>query len=189
MSNAVGYKLFRKKDGRLYPLFVNSDKEVPVGEWIDAENGEMDENGQVRSRLGGLAFRPGWHINSVVPYVDHIYTKHDGKKYMKDGTVWCKVLYSTDISYQEEAHKNGISPSTGKTRPMYAYIKRIPVNGYYEYRTKPDMVFPWVIAGKMYVVGELSMDEVVRLCDEYGLIPLMPYNGNAERKKKNGSRS
>ena len=173
--DAVGYKLFRKKDGRLYPLFVNSNKEVPLGVWVNAENGERHERGQVKSRLGGLAFRPGWHINSVVPYVDHIYTTHNGVRYMKDNTVWCEVLYHTDISYQEEAHNNGVNASTNHFAPMNAYIKKIPVDGYYEYRTKPDMKFPWVIAGEMCVTREMTISEVKALCGRYGLSPLVPY--------------
>lgn len=31
---AVGYKLFRMKDGKLYPLYVLANKETPIGKWI-----------------------------------------------------------------------------------------------------------------------------------------------------------
>ena len=40
---AIGYKLFRTKNGKLYPLYVLANKETPVGEWIEAECGEMSE--------------------------------------------------------------------------------------------------------------------------------------------------
>lgn len=49
---AIGYKLFRTKNGKLYPLYVLANKETPVGKWIEAECGEMSENGKVKSRLG-----------------------------------------------------------------------------------------------------------------------------------------
>lgn len=54
---AIGYKLFRTKNGKLYPLYVLANKETPVGEWIEAECGEMSENRKVKSRLGELAYR------------------------------------------------------------------------------------------------------------------------------------
>ena len=56
---AVGYKLFRMKDGKLYPLYVLANKETPIGKWIEAECGEMSENGKVKARLGELAYRAG----------------------------------------------------------------------------------------------------------------------------------
>ena len=42
------YKLFRVKSGALFPLYVLSDKEVPIGQWIPAECGELTENGKVK---------------------------------------------------------------------------------------------------------------------------------------------
>lgn len=60
---AIGYKLFRTKNGKLYPLYVLTNKETPVGKWIEAECGEMSENGKVKSKLGELAYRAGWHLN------------------------------------------------------------------------------------------------------------------------------
>lgn len=31
------YKLLRVRNGKLYPLFINRNKETPIGEWMDAE--------------------------------------------------------------------------------------------------------------------------------------------------------
>lgn len=55
------YKLFQTKKnspGQLFPLYVNADKPVPVGKWIAAEEGPIEE-GKVKSSLGKLAYRPG----------------------------------------------------------------------------------------------------------------------------------
>lgn len=94
MKSKVGYKLFRvmkSRPGELFPLYVNADKPVKLGVWLNAECGEMTANGKVKSKLGELKFRPGWHINDKVPYVSHIGIKEDGKiAYTRDDVVWCK---------------------------------------------------------------------------------------------------
>ena len=61
------YKLFRinpKNPGNLYPLFVDADKAIPIGKWVDAEIGPM-EDGKVKSKIGKLAFRPGWNSGDL----------------------------------------------------------------------------------------------------------------------------
>lgn len=82
MKTAIGYKLFRvskKYPGKLFPLYVNANTNIPIGEWISAEPGERLENGKVKSKLGPLRYRPGFHINDVAPYVSHIGQKVNGK--------------------------------------------------------------------------------------------------------------
>lgn len=62
------YKLFRVKkteSGKIFPLFVDADNETPMNIWVNAKCGK------VKSRLGELAFRPGWHLSDI-PYVTHI---------------------------------------------------------------------------------------------------------------------
>ena len=54
----ITYKLFRRKDGKLYPLFVERNREMTVGEWLMAGIGEMADEGHVKSSLGPLATRP-----------------------------------------------------------------------------------------------------------------------------------
>ena len=79
MKDNIGYKLFRvskKNKGKIYPLFVNADVETPIGVWIEAKYGEMNDKGKVKSRLGGLCFRPGWHLSNL-PYASHIGKKGD----------------------------------------------------------------------------------------------------------------
>lgn len=56
------YKLLRKKkDGKLYPLFINKKEETPIGEWMQAECYPTK----------GFAIRKGWHccFKPVAPHL------------------------------------------------------------------------------------------------------------------------
>ena len=56
------YKLLRKKkDGKLYPLFINKKKETPIGEWLDAEC----------IPTKGFAVRKGYHC-CFLPIAPHL---------------------------------------------------------------------------------------------------------------------
>jgi hypothetical protein len=63
------YKLFRIREGRLFPLFVETKREMPMGEWLDAGVGELVDLRHVKSKLGPLALRPGFH-STEVPFTD-----------------------------------------------------------------------------------------------------------------------
>ena len=52
------YKLFRLKSGKLYPLFVERNREMKMGIWQEAGIGELVDERHVRSSLGPLALRP-----------------------------------------------------------------------------------------------------------------------------------
>lgn len=72
-KKGVAYKVFRVKDGKLYPPMVANPggEDTPVGVWLDAEEGEfagLSKTGrkQVKSTgSGNLAYRPGWHLGDV----------------------------------------------------------------------------------------------------------------------------
>ena len=165
---AKTYKLFRLKGGKLYPLYVLSDKEVPIGVWLDAKEGERLQNGKVKSRLGPLQFRPGWHLSDI-PLAIHIGVKEGGKiKYMHADEVWCECEYSDEVNYQSQVEKNG----SGKK----AMMSTIPVDGFYRYKTSPMMLGDWIIAGSMKVNRVLSDEEVGRICLEKGhkAMPRLP---------------
>lgn len=69
----TAYKVFRIKNGKLYPPMVANagGEDTPVGVWLDAEEGEfagLSKTGrkQVKSTgSGNLAYRPGWHLGDV----------------------------------------------------------------------------------------------------------------------------
>ena len=171
MKTAIGYKLFRvskKYPGKLFPLYVNANTNIPIGEWISAEPGERLENGKVKSKLGPLRYRPGFHINDAAPYVSYIGQKVNGKiTYMRPDTVWAMVEYCIDHDYCEEAEANGISES-GKFNYIKADLDYIPKHGFYRYKTSPVMTGEWIIAGEMKVIKILSDQEVKEICDSCG---------------------
>lgn len=166
---AIGYKLFKIKKsekGKLFPLYVYANEELPVGEWLKAKNGEQRE-GKVISKLGLLKYRPGFHINDKVPYVSHIGVKENGViKYMHPDTVWCEVEYKDNIDYSEQAKINGTI--NGKYIPKKACLDSIPTNGYYKYKTNPNMTGEWIIAGEMKINRLLTDDEVKEICNSNG---------------------
>lgn len=89
MNTAIGYKLFRIKKtcpGELFPLYVNADHSIPIGEWLIAVCGQRTDNGKVKSKLGPLKFRPGFHINDTAPYVSICFTYWQKRK-------WENMLY------------------------------------------------------------------------------------------------
>lgn len=59
------YKLLRiKKDGKLYPLYINKTVETPIGVWMQAECHPTK----------GFAVRQGWHC-CFKPVAPHLKTK------------------------------------------------------------------------------------------------------------------
>ena len=169
----IGYKLFRVKrsaPGQLFPLYVLSDQPVPIGVWLPAQEGPRKENGKVRSRIGDLAFRPGWHLSDL-PLAIHIGIKEDGViRYMHDDEVWCECEYSDAVDYQPVADQQGMR--AGVFHPRNAMLTEIPVDGFYRYKTSPQMLGKWIIAGSMKVLRVLPDEEVAGICRAAGYDPL-----------------
>lgn len=166
---AKGYKLFKIRNGKLYPLYVFSNEETKMNVWLEAKDGEIHSDGKhVKSKLGALCFRPGWHL-SEIPLATHIGKKSDdGTLHQKEDTVWCEVEYSDEINYQPEANRNGRNKQ-GRVIPKNAYLKSVPRRGYYHYKTNPNMYSDWIIAGSIKVNRILSNDEVDYICSSVGL--------------------
>ena len=182
MDKNVAYKLFRVKKnepGKLFPLFVDADNETPIGEWVVAKCGERTEKGKVKSKLGALCFRPGWHLSSDMPYVTHIGVK--GKsgeiEFLNPSHIWCEVEYSTEVDYQEIANSAGINKK-GILIPKNAYLTYVPENGYYRYKTNPNMTGDWIIAGAIKINKILTDIEVKSICNKNGVEPLPRFGGD-----------
>ena len=169
----IGYKLFRVKrsaPGQLFPLYVFADQPVPMGVWLEAREGPRRKNGKVRSRIGDLAFRPGWHLSDI-PLAIHIGIKENGVvKYMHDDEVWCECEYSDTVDYQPVADQCGTR--NGVLYLREAMLTEIPVNGFYRYKTSPQMLGKWIIAGGMKVLRVLPDEEVAAICKASGYVPL-----------------
>lgn len=165
----IAYKQFRMdKSGKLHPLFVFANETIPVGEWLTAKEGPRTENGKVKSKLGPLAYRPGWHL-SEVPYAPHIGLKENGKiKYMKPDTVWaeCEVYDKEDWSYH--AYTCGINGK--RFNPQKACLNHLPINGFYWYTTNPNAYGRWLIAERIKVLRVLTDAEVEDICwNQFGI--------------------
>lgn len=153
------YKLFRIKNGLLYPLYVYANQPVPIGCFVDAIEGERKPNGRVKSIRYELAFRPGWHVTEY-PLANHIGKKQNGILVQRKDTVWCEVEISDSINYTEIAKKKN---------PRDSYLKYIPVNGYYYYQTNPNAKVRWMIAGSLKVIRILEQEEIIKILKEVGL--------------------
>ena len=165
----IGYKLFRVKKnrpGELFPLYVLADEPVPIGVWVHATEGPRTPEGKVKSKIGPLAFRPGWHLSDI-PLAIHIGIKENGKiKYMHDDEVWCECVYVDCYDYQEEADQNGWKD--GHFDERKAMLTRVPEHGFYRYKTSPQMLGKWIITGSIRVLRVLSDEEVEKICAAAG---------------------
>lgn len=163
------YKLFRRKGDQLMPLFVHADKPVPMGQWLEAEEGPQGKTaGKVKSKLGDLAYRPGWHAGDL-PIATHIGGKSspDLKKpdYRPDDQVWAEIEMAADKDWQSVADSRG--------KGVKAHITdQVPLGGFYRYKTNPNMTGNWLIGGHMKVNRVLSDDEVKDINDQAGVADL-----------------
>lgn len=97
-AGTKAYKLFREVDGKLYPLFVNANDEVPMGQWLRAEAGELTDKGQVKqiNAAGGKADLP---------------TKEDLLAQLKRGGAGLGMFGGATLLSPEDAQAAGLSGS------------------------------------------------------------------------------
>lgn len=133
-------------------MFVDSRKEMKPQKWLKAEVGELADAGHVKSRLGPLALRPGFH-STEVPFTDWIGKKGpDGKLLQSTDTVWCEC--------EVEGKEQIVTDRHG--------LKTLPSDWYY-YCTRPNQPFPWIISNRIYIRRLLGHAEVERICREHGV--------------------
>ena len=176
-STVKAYKLFRvHKDhpGKLFPLFVDANTPVEMNKWVDAKEGDM-KDGKVKSKIGALAYRPGWHAGDL-PMATHIGEKSDPSVTAPDrrpaNHAWAEVEMPNDVDWQAEATKRGTN-AQGKVIPVKAHITdQIPKGGHYRYKTNPNMTGNWLIGGSMKVNKVLSDAEVERINKKAGMADL-----------------
>lgn len=165
------YKLFNYKNGQLYPLYVNANKPLPIGEWIQAESGELLSNGKVKAKIGnGLSFRPGFHSQENFAVALHIGKKANSTdvkpSFRAKNQVWCKCLIYDDGGYwQEKANSMGKSARD-------KCLKEIPIGGFYRYKTNPNMFGTWCISGELFIEKILTDAEVKEINDRFGVSDL-----------------
>ena len=173
------YKLFQQKPKdpeNLYPLFVNANTPVPVGEWLKAESGPRAASGKVKSKLGELAYRPGWHAGDL-PLAPHIGAKSDprlkGPDVRPENQVWAEIEMPADIDWQKIANERALRNKMGEIISNTAHITdEIPFGGHYRYKTNPNMLGNWMISGDMRVNRVLAPEEVMAINESTGLYDL-----------------
>ena len=173
-----------KYKGRLYPLFIAKENDyITIGKWYKCGQGELkikvDDCGmpvqgsslKVGSKLGNLAFRPGWHLASL-PLTRHIgKNKEDNKSrndydYMYSQCVWALVEYSAHYDYTEEASRRP-GADTDKKKACFTDRKDFK-DGFYHYKTNTnaDDSEDWLIADAIKVIGVLTDEEVKEIVGE-----------------------
>ena len=143
-----------------------------MNKWIQAEEGLRSSTGKVKSSLGDLAYRPGFHAGDI-PIAKHIGDKWNLKTLTKDKTikkpnvrpenqVWAEVEFADDVDWQTEAIKRAIPLKSGKgIQAKTAHITdQVPTGGNYRYKTNPNMEGEWIIGGEMKVNRVLSDKEL-----------------------------
>ncbi len=182
------YKLFKIKDNdksKLYPLYVDADTPVQMGNWVAAIEGAKNRLGEVIGRgIGALSFRPGWHSGDS-PSAKHIGGKSRNKKqkpdYRKADTVWAEVEVPADVDWQSVANSRASVVKSGPRKGLLnlreADIKdQIPEGGYYRYKTNPNMEGNWIISGSMKVNKILTRSEQKKILKKNGVedLPTLP---------------
>jgi len=171
------YKLFKVKKGypgELFPLFVGANQSVTTGEWIQAKAGELTQTKEgktmVKSTLGPLAYRPGWHSGDI-PIATHIgskINKNDKAPSLRSpNQVWAEVEVGNDVDWQTIANERAEIGKNGKPIAKTAHITdQLPLGGSYKYKTNSNMTGSWVISGEMKVNKVLTQAEVDQINKE-----------------------
>lgn len=86
------YKLFKIHEDKLYPLYVLNKEEVQINKFLKAKEGTKTSSGKVKSKLGELSYRAGWH-SSNLPKFEHITSAYSNGKLKKGFAIAeCKVF-------------------------------------------------------------------------------------------------
>ncbi len=177
----TAYKLFRvsaSHKGELFPLFVGAREPVPLGEWVSAKLIPPDHQGKITSKLGSLAYRPGWHSGDM-PVATHIGLKGEGQRdtakprYRNPDYVWALVEVADDVDWQTEAYRRAKPRKGGGIIASTAHLTDcLPAHGFYRYKTNPNMTGQWIISGELRILKVLTDDEVTAVNDRDGVYDL-----------------
>ena len=182
-KTVTAYKLFQVKkgaqhQGKIYPLYVDANSPVEMGKWINASSGERGKSpNKVKSKIGDLAYRPGWHSGDL-PIAHHIGGKSHGDRSLPPDTrephhVWAEVEVPADVDWQSVANSNARKDKNGKIIASTAAVTdQIPFGGHYRYKTNPNMTGNWLISGSMKVNRLLGDDEVEAINSRAGTADL-----------------
>ena len=151
----ITYKMFRLKKGKLYPLYVEADREMPQGVWLNAHIGELADETHVKARaLSKLSLRPGFH-STKIPFTDWIGKRQpDGTLAQRKNMVWCEC--------EVEGQEYKITTRFGS---------RELLDGWYYFKTNTKQKEPWIISNRLKINRVITNDEVAKICRSYGIEP------------------
>jgi hypothetical protein len=153
----IAYKVFRVKNGKLYPPKVDNPGGVdtPIGIWLEADVGELSDettksgDPKVKSSDGSsLAFRPGWHLGDL-PEANQFNKQLNWK-------IVNKLPKDAIVTHRAESEKT--LPKACKVSDIGCYV-RIGKTDKYAYVTgtsgRPFLYFPYnfIWAKCMYVMN------------------------------------
>lgn len=201
------YKLFDVVDGMPRSLYIDEatpkkngkglsvkgkGTPIPVGVWLDGREGAyyLDEKGRKRvvSKLGALAYRPGWHASSL-PITGHIGDDVSGAPYGKvkrPNQVYFLCEIGTDTNYQADvdARKSAeyerakaiTDPALRRSEMAYVGemgLDHVPTDGYYEHKTNTNASddVNWYISGTVKLIRPMTEAEVNQILAEKGIEP------------------
>lgn len=165
---------FVAENGRVYtPAKTGGSHKIPN----DEVKRELLKRGHIKSMktnsIKAVAYRPGWHSGDL-PMSKHLGSKSSAKAKApdtrSDDQVWAEVEMAADVDWQTEANKRADRKKNGEIIARTAHITdQMPADGFYRYKTNPNMVGEWLIGGAMKVVRILSDAEVATLNKEAGV--------------------
>lgn len=150
------YKLFRVRNGKLFPLYVEANREMRIGEWLRAESGQKVDDTHVKaSGCGGkLSLRPGFH-STYIPFTDWIGQKMpDGTLAQRVDTVWCEC----EVKGEEIECKDRFG------------FRELQRGKWYYFRTNSKQKDPWIISDWLKINRVLSHEEVKEICSKNGIV-------------------
>jgi hypothetical protein len=167
------YETINERTGKKEKRKTGQGIEIPNDkvrqELID--NGFLPKGSKAK-KITALARRPGWHAGDM-PMSTHLGGKSQGSNIVDTRSVnqiWAEVEIAADVDWQQEALNQAERTKEGKINLKTADITdRIPEDGYYKYKTNPNMTGSWIIGGSMKVNRILSDAEVAEINQGFGV--------------------
>ena len=110
-----------------------------------------------------VAYRPGWHAGHL-PYFPQGGTKDKSAPHgMRHewNTVIAEVEMNADVDLKDEFMETAEYSKAGKIKPAMSGIRRIPIEGYYEYSTNPKFYSEGYNQDKWYISGSLKINRII----------------------------
>lgn len=151
------YKLFKTRNGKLYPLYVEADREMETKKVLKSHVGELVDDTHVKAKgCGGkLALRAGFH-STLTPFTDWIGKRDaDGTLIQRKDTVWCEC--------EVDGKEIIVTDRRG--------LRNVPNNSYYRYKTNNKQKEPWIISDNIKINRVLTNKEVADICKLKGVTP------------------